>query len=320
MSVSDDTLATLLLNVRLPLKEGKGTTKDEVKSLSIRDWNKVLQWLKQKDMTPASLIGAKSSSLVGLPIDQDRLSELIKREYALAMHMDKWQKANIWVMTINESDYPEAFINKLEGRAPPVIFGCGEKSILMNHDRAVAIVGSRRASEADIEYSQELGRSVVKNGYSVVSGAARGIDESAMLGALNESSTEGKVAGVVAENLLRKSISLKYRQHLMDHRLVLISPFNPEARFNVGNAMARNKYIYSLAKYSIVVHSDDKGGTWHGAKENLHHRWSILYVRRSCKARGNRKLINIGDTGDTMDAEIKGLYDAQNLEEVELPT
>jgi hypothetical protein len=33
--------------------------------------------------------------------------------------------------------------------------------------------------------------------------------------------------------------------------------------------MGRNKYIYVLAKSSVVIHSGLKGGTWESAKENL---------------------------------------------------
>ena len=51
---------------------------------------------------------------------------------------------------------------------------------------------------------------------------------------------------------------------------MLISPYDPSAGFNVGNAMQRNKLIYALADASLVVSSDlNKGGTWAGASEQL---------------------------------------------------
>ena len=52
--------------------------------------------------------------------------------------------------------------------------------------------------------------------------------------------------------------------------LVLLSPYDPNAGFNVGNAMQRNKLIYALADAALVVNSDlGKGGTWTGAVEQL---------------------------------------------------
>jgi len=45
--------------------------------------------------------------------------------------------------------------------------------------------------------------------------------------------------------------------------------------------MARNKYIYSLADSSLVIHSGEKGGTFNGAIENLNKGWVPLWVNRT---------------------------------------
>ena len=114
-----------------------------------------------------------------------------------------------------------------------------------------------------------------------------------MFGALH---AEGTAVGVLAENLLRAATSTKYRQHLMSGDLALVSPFNPEARFVVGNAMARNKYVYCLAHDAIVVSSTpDSGGTWNGAVENLKKGWVPLSVKRTeAEDSGNPKLVELG--------------------------
>lgn len=65
----------------------------------------------------------------------------------------------------------------------------------------------------------------------------------------------------------------------MDGHLALVSPFYPEAGFSVGNAMARNKYIYCLAESSLVIHSGTRGGTLNGAEENLKRNWVPLWVK-----------------------------------------
>lgn len=51
--------------------------------------------------------------------------------------------------------------------------------------------------------------------------------------------------------------------------------------------MGRNKYIYVLAKSSMVIHSGLKGGTWESAKENLKNR--PFY-----KKEWNSKLLAVG--------------------------
>ena len=92
------------------------------------------------------------------------------------------------------------------------------------------------------------------------------------------------------------SSSAKYRKYIMSGDLTLISPFNPEAGFNVRNAMDRNRYIYCLANVVVVMDSDlNKGGTWNGAIENLKIRWVPLWVRDNGRAdSGNLELVRRG--------------------------
>jgi predicted Rossmann fold nucleotide-binding protein DprA/Smf involved in DNA uptake len=78
---------------------------------------------------------------------------------------------------------------------------------------------------------------------------------------------------------------------------VLISTYNPEAGFNVGNAMGRNKYIYALADFAVVVSSDyQEGGTWAGADEELRReRGRPVFVRIGADVpKGNTELLRKG--------------------------
>jgi predicted Rossmann fold nucleotide-binding protein DprA/Smf involved in DNA uptake len=99
-----------------------------------------------------------------------------------------------------------------------------------------------------------------------------------MRGALEEG---GRTAGVLADSLERAAIHRDHRDALMNRRLVLISPYDPAASFNVGHAMQRNKLIYALADAALVVNADyEKGGTWTGAVEQLERfRFGPVYVR-----------------------------------------
>jgi predicted Rossmann fold nucleotide-binding protein DprA/Smf involved in DNA uptake len=91
----------------------------------------------------------------------------------------------------------------------------------------------------------------------------------------------GKVSGVLADSLEKATMSREHRSLLIEGRLVLMSPYDPSAGFNVGNAMQRNKLIYALADASLVVSSDlNKGGTWAGASEQLDKlKFVPVYVR-----------------------------------------
>ena len=157
----------------------------------------------------------------------------------------------------------------------------------------IAVVGSRDASEDDLAFTERLGRDAAGQGIAVVSGGARGVDQHAMLGAVGN---EGVAVGVLADSLLRSTISARYRKHVASGRLILISPFNPEARFNVGNAMNRNRYVYCLSDAAVVISSKTgKGGTWSGAIEDLEAGWVPLWVKRSPDAgSGNSELVARG--------------------------
>jgi DNA processing protein len=79
-------------------------------------------------------------------------------------------------------------------------------------------------------------------------------------------------------------------------QLVLATPSSPHASFNVGMAMARNKLIYELSDFALVIASDaEKGGTWAGAEEALKAGWVPVFAVDGRDAPdGNRLLIKRG--------------------------
>lgn len=103
--------------------------------------------------------------------------------------------------------------------------------------------------------------------------------------------------GILADSLLRKSVERSARYALAEGKLLLLPPNHPEAGFNIGTAMGRNKLIYAMADYGLVVSTDyNKGGTWAGAKEELVRKSSRpVFVRVTADApEANRKLLELG--------------------------
>lgn len=282
-------------------------TKDDIQPLTTSDWNRLALWLRQKNLKPADLLlGDPTMHLSGW-IDQrcpaERLLALLGRGVVLGIAMEKWQRAGIWVLSRMDADYPLKLKDRLKENAPPILYGCGNQKLL-NAD-GVAVVGSRKATDDDLKFAFSLGESLARSGKTVVSGGARGIDSTAMSGAIK---AEGTVVGVLSDSLLRLSASQSYRQAIQHKNAVLISPYYPEAPFNAGNAMGRNKYIYCLAENSIVVHSGRDGGTWNGAVENLKKQWVPLWVKRSeDKLSGNGELVSRGGQWLPEDALTHGI-------------
>jgi predicted Rossmann fold nucleotide-binding protein DprA/Smf involved in DNA uptake len=103
----------------------------------------------------------------------------------------------------------------------------------------------------------------------------------------------GVVFGVLADSLERTVRQPDLRQLLLDARLVFVTPYAPAAGFSVGAAMGRNKIIYGLADFAIIVSSDyQQGGTWAGAIEALKAGWCPVFVRSGPHMpQGNRELV-----------------------------
>jgi predicted Rossmann fold nucleotide-binding protein DprA/Smf involved in DNA uptake len=286
MSASPQTQAILLLTVAFT-KPAPG----DPQPLTPAEWGRFAGWLKDQEKSPELLLTSDDpmAFLQGWSdpsVTPDRIRHLLGRSGAMGLALEKWQRAGLWVMTRSDAEYPVRLKKRLRFEAPPVLFGCGDRGLL--NRAGIAVIGSQAANEEEVGDASRLGAEIAAQGFSVVSGGARGTDETAMLSALERG---GTAAGVLADSLLRAATSAKYRKGLMGRNLVLLSPFNPEASFDTGNAIARNKYIYCLADAGIVV----AAGKENGAIENLKHGWVPLWVKgHPGQDSGNAALVQQG--------------------------
>lgn len=261
--------------------------------LTQKEYGVLTRWLLERKLRPADLLSADSvllGDLVQAKLDQAKVTALLRRGTALALATEKWRRTGLWILSRSDVAYPKRLKKKLGQSAPPLLYGAGDPALL--EIGGVAIVGSRDVSQAGLEFTQELAHACVREGLGVVSGGAKGVDAAAMQTC---GEAGGMVVGVLAADLMRASVNRQNRRGLTSGQLVLVSPFNPEAGFNAGNAMARNRYIYALADYAVVVDSaEGEGGTWAGATEDLRHGWTPLFVRDAEDKPGNRALIAKG--------------------------
>ena len=155
----------------------------------------------------------------------------------------------------------------------------------------IAVVGSRHLDETGQECAKFVGNACGLSGQVLYSGGARGVDT------LNISALKarGTAVGVLAESLEKQVKSRK--EALGRGDLSLVTPYSPNAGFSVGAAMGRNRLIYCLADYAIVVASDAEtgGGTWAGAAETLKNNWvSVFVLEHSQMPDGNKLLLQNG--------------------------
>ena len=275
--------------------------------LTPKEWSSLAVSIHASELgTPSALFGLEAPEIadsIGVsPEAGVRVAELLSRGGQFAIELERLSARGIWIITRADEGYPQLFRSRLKATAPPVIFGAGNPSTLV--DRSVAVVGSRDADEASIGFATALGRSCARNGLAVVSGGARGIDSAAMLATVDGG---GKAIGVVAEALERAVRRPDFRPYLADGELTLIAVKHPAAGFSVGDAMGRNRLIYALAEAGVVVASGESGGTRAGALENLKAGCVPLFVRDDSDAPdGNRELLDAGGlpiTGEELNGD-----------------
>jgi DNA processing protein len=167
--------------------------------------------------------------------------------------------------------YPESVARLEGGDALPFLFCRGVLSLLKTP--GVAIVGSRNASDEGIEIARTFGAELALEGENVISGYAKGIDMAAHSGALEK---EGTTTIVLSHGILYFSQKKMLEDVDLESNGLIVSQFDPKARWNPGNAMIRNKLVCALSKAVIVVESgsemsEDGGmsGTFDAGKSAL---------------------------------------------------
>lgn len=130
---------------------------------------------------------------------------------------------------------------------------------------AVAIVGSRKVSDAGAKRAWQLARDLVKNGVVVVSGLAAGVDFNAHRGAIQSG---GRTIAVIGTPLDRaypaenaRVQELIYREHL------LMTPFPVGAAVTKINFPTRNKFMAAISDATVIIEASDTSGSLHQAAE-----------------------------------------------------
>lgn len=291
MELSADGQALMMLCSHLGLP-----TDPQATPLTLKEWNPLSRMLADSPLkSPAGLLDASAETIEqDLAVDCDlaeRMSSLLQRSAAIAIEIERLESLGIWAVTRLDDSYPPRLKERLRESSPPVLFGAGPRELAERP--GLAVVGSRNVDDAGQECARAVGEACAACRLTVCSGGARGTDAIAMHAALE---TGGTAVGFLADSLERTIRTPQIRSWLSDERLALMTPYSPKAGFSVGAAMGRNKLIYAIADYALVVASDaETGGTWAGATESLRNQWSPVFVRAGEDLpEGNRMLLSRG--------------------------
>ena len=172
-----------------------------------------------------------------------------------ATDVAEWNARNIKLVSVLDQHYPENLRAVYDH--PPLLFVTGQ---LQPEDaRSVAVVGSRKPSEAGIKSARTIAGELVEAGYVVISGLAAGIDAAAHIATLDAG---GRTLAVVGTGLYHcyppENAALARR---IADRSALVSQFWPDAPPTRRSFPMRNAVMSGMTLGTVIVEATHTSGT-----------------------------------------------------------
>lgn len=187
--------------------------------------------------------------------------------------IELYEARGIRVVTVLDDDYP-ANLRQIYNR-PPFLFVRG--SLQEADDSAVAIVGTRHASEAGLKQARDLAAQLARHDVTVLSGLARGVDGAAHQAALD---ADGRTVAVMGTGINR--VYPGEHQSLADDILrsgALVSQFWPDAPPTRVSFPMRNVVMSGMAIGTVVVEASEISGARMQARLALEHGKRLFLMR-----------------------------------------
>jgi DNA processing protein len=183
-----------------------------------------------------------------LPADPEPL--LVHAEAEIAA----WRRRGWRALSVLDASFP-ANLQAVHDR-PPLIFVAGE---MQDRDsRAIAVIGSRRPTDQGLRRAVDVARHLVREGFTVVSGLAAGIDTAAHLAALE---CGGRTLAVIGTGLAHgyppENAALQRR--IADEGAV-ISQFLPDTPPSRATFPRRNGVMSGLTQATVIVEAGVRSG------------------------------------------------------------
>lgn len=226
-------------------------------------------------------------------LDRRALKNLMTTRSTISLDgkMEKIERQGAKVLTWNDPAYPTRLLNIYD--PPPVLYIKGE--ILEEDQWAVAVVGTRGATVYGKEVTRQIAGGLARNGLTIVSGLARGIDSEAHRAALDAG---GRTIAVLGSGIdvIYPAESRKLAQAVIE-RGALVSEYALGTPPEAGNFPPRNRIISGLSLGAVIVEAGERSGALITADFALEQGREVFAVPGNIfrkKSMGANKLIQQG--------------------------
>ena len=154
-------------------------------------------------------------------------------------------------------EYPRKLLEI--GEYPEQLY-CMGNTDLLNHEKVIAIVGSRNCSEYGRKYARMFATELSKNNICVISGLALGIDTAAHFGAMSKMGRTIAVLGGGLDDVHPKENQWLFNQILQEKGCVITEHKNEETT-QKANFPKRNRIISGIADAVLVVEASKRSGS-----------------------------------------------------------
>ncbi len=188
--------------------------------------------------------------------------------------LSEWRSEPYAISTVLDAGYPEALLAIFN--RPPLLFIQGSWMAPIA-ERAVAVVGTRRATPEGIRRAERLASELVAARFTILSGLAAGIDSAAHRTALR---TGGRTSAVMGTGLRRRfpAENVQLADDILASGGALISQFFPNQPPATWTFPMRNVVMSGLSLATVVVEAGATSGARLQARVALQHGRTVFLL------------------------------------------
>lgn len=251
-----------------------------------------------KEAGSLSPLFERSSHLLDLGFDQSSMRRLHLQirnlsKTNLMRSLEYLQKNGGRLIRCVDEEYPR-YLEEGISNPPLLLF---QKGKLLNFENCVAIVGTRDCSWYGRQMARRVARAVASEGYTVVSGLARGTDEWAHSGAL-EAKNGQSIAVLPWMQPVYPSEHSQLLNDIMERGAAISELLDkPAGRTAKAKFVQRNRIISGISCCLVAMESGEEGGTVHQVKIAINQGRKVFVLNPKSNdrfKRGYKRFIDLG--------------------------